>query len=523
MAKQKKQDQKKEKPQNKPAAKEQSKSEKIMHVAMNRGFFYPSAEIYNAKAGFWTYGHLGTRLKKAWEKLWRKNILGLSPDYYEIEDCNIMPKEVFKSSGHLEHFNDPLTECEKCKSRYNADEIVENALKIDAEGLDEEALTKLIEENKLLCPKCSGKLAKARMFNMMFDLKLGVTGDDIVYLRPETAQSPYLAYKREYEALRKKIPFGIAVIGKAFRNEISPRQGFFRLREFTQAELQIFFNPEKINEATGWDEVKSYKLKLFLCKNKKIVETTCKNANEKLKLPKFYVYHLAKIQQFYLDKLSIPKDKFRFREFSEKERAFYNKIHFDIELDMESLGGFKEAGGLHYRSDHDLGGHMKGSKVNLEAIDDDKKFVPHVLELSFGVDRNVWALMDIFYKEEKERNLFAFPAAVAPYDAAIFPLVKKEKLPEISRRVFDDLFDAGFMVFFDPSGSIGRRYRRQDEVGTKFGITIDFDTLKDDTVTLRERDTMAQRRVKIKDLAASLHLLRTGEKKFDKVGKKLKK
>ncbi|MFH1637289.1 MAG: glycine--tRNA ligase [Candidatus Woesearchaeota archaeon] len=506
----------------KPAPKEPSKQEKIMHVAMNRGFFYPSAEIYNPISGFWTYGHLGTRLKKAWEKLWRKHIVALSPDYYEIEDCNMMPKKVFESSGHLEHFNDPLTECEKCRMRYRADELVENALKIDAEGLDAEALTKLIADNKLACPKCSGKLGEARMFNMMFDIRVGAMGEETAYLRPETAQSPYLAYKREYESLRKKIPFGLAVIGKAFRNEISPRQGFFRLREFTQAELQIFFNPDKINEAAGWDSVKDYRLRLFTVNEKKLVEVSCKSANDKL--PKLYVYHMAKIQQFYLDVLKVPEEKFRFRELSEKERAFYNKIHFDIELDLETLGGFKEVAGLHYRGDHDISGHMKGSKVNLEAMDDsNKKFVPHVLELSFGVDRNVWALMDLFYTEDGERNMFAFPAVVAPYDAAVFPLVNKERLPEISRNVFDDLYNSGFMAFFDTSGSIGRRYRRQDEVGTKFGITVDFRTLEDETVTLRERDSMLQRRIKVSELAAALHLLRTGQKKFGEVGEEIKK
>ncbi len=519
----KKEQKKEDKPASKKEKKEPSKSEKIMHTAMNRGFFYPCAEIYSAKAGFWTYGHLGTRLKKAWEKLWRKHILGLSPDYYEVEDCNLMPEKVFESSGHLEHFNDPLTECEKCHSRFKADDVVENAIKADVEGLDAVALTKLIADNKVMCPRCSGKLGEARMFNMMFGMKLGVTGEDMVYLRPESAQSPYLAYKREYESLRKKIPFGLAVIGKAFRNEISPRQGFFRLREFTQAELQIFFNPDRIEECAEWDSVKDYKLRMFPYSGKKLVEMTCKNAQGKMKLPKLYVYHLAKIQQFYIDALKIPAEKFRFRELSEKERAFYNKIHFDIELDLETLGGFKEVAGLHYRGDHDIGGHQKGSKTNLEAMDDGKKFIPHVLELSFGVDRNVWALMDIFYKEEEERTLFTFPAVVAPYDAAVFPLVKKERIPEISKTIFDDLYDAGFMVFFDLSGSIGRRYRRQDEVGTKFGITVDFQTMEDDTVTLRERDSMAQRRVKIAELPAVLHMLRTGQKKFGEVGKELKK
>jgi glycyl-tRNA synthetase len=496
---------------------ELSKSEKIMNIATNRGFFYPSSEIYGATAGFWTYGHLGTRIKQKWENLWRDSFLSLSPDYFEIDDSVIMPKKVFESSGHLEHFNDPLTECEKCHSRSRADELIESALKIEVEGLNEKALTKIIKENKLLCPKCQGKLMDVRMFNMMFDLKVGATGDDIMYLRPESAQSPFLAFKREHEALRKKIPMGLAVIGKVFRNEISPRQGFFRLREFSQAELQIFFNPELIDECGDWGEVKNYKLLLLSHKDKKVKEITCEQANKK-GMPKFYAYHAAKIQQFYLETLSIPKDMFRFRELLGKEKAFYNKIHYDIELNLETLGGFKEVAGLHYRGDHDLGGHQKGSKEKLDIISDDIRFIPHVLELSFGIDRNIWALMDIFYTEEKERNLFKFPAVISPFDVAIYPLIKKKDLPELSKKLFKDL-RKDFKVFYDESGSIGRRYRRQDEVGTNYGITIDFDTIENKTITLRERDSMQQIVIKLDDAKETLKNLIEGKIEFKKTGK----
>lgn len=494
-----------------------------MNIATKRGFFYPSAEIYNTKAGFWTYGHLGTRIKKSWENLWRNYFLNLSTDYFEIEDCNILPKEVFISSGHLKNFNDPLTECAKCHFRFRADELIEDELKINVEGLTDKAMDKLIQDNNLKCPKCGSSLLPIKWFNMMFDIKVGATGNDVMYLRPETAQAPYLAFKREFSALREKLPFGLAIVGKAFRNEISPRQGFFRLREFTQAELQIFFDPDNIDEAEDWNKVKNYKLKLYLVKNresKKITEITCEEANKKLKLPKFYVYHLVKIQQFYLNILKIPKDKFRFRELSEKERAFYNKIHFDIELDLETLGGFKEVAGCHYRGSHDLGGHQEGSKERLEVNINNKKILPHVLELSFGVDRNIWALLDIFYKEEKERTLFQFPSIVSPIDCAIFPLVNKDKLPKLSKEIFDSLKE--FKIFYDDSGSIGRRYRRMDEIGVKFCITIDFDSLKKKDVTIRDRDSMKQIRVKIKDLNEALKKLINEEIKFEKVGKLIK-
>jgi len=273
----------------------ESKTDKIMNIATKRGFFFPSGEIYNSKAGFWTYGHLGTLFKHNFENLWRNYFLNLNENYYEIEDVNILSKDVFKSSGHLEHFSDPLTECKKCHFRFRADELIEDGeIDLNVQGLKEIELEKTIKDNKLKCPRCGGELDKVKFFNMMFDLKVGATGEEIMYLRPETAQSPFIAFKREFFALREKLPLGLAVIGKAFRNEISPRQGFFRLREFTQAELQIFFNPENLNECENWNEVKNYKLRLLLSNKKNIEEISCDDLNKKLKLEKFYVYHMAK-------------------------------------------------------------------------------------------------------------------------------------------------------------------------------------------------------------------------------------
>ena len=499
-----------------------TKTEKITNIATKRGFFYPSAEIYGAKAGFWTFGHLGTLMKNKWENLWRDYFLNLSDNYFEIHDCNILPKQVFKSSGHLDNFNDPLTTCENCDFRFRADEFIEDELNKNVEGLTAEEMYKIIKENKLKCPKCNTpNLSKIEWFNMMFDINVGAKKNESMYLRGETAQSPYLAFKRQILALREKIPMGLAVIGNAFRNEISPRQGFFRLREFTQAELQIFFDPEKINEAKDWDKTKNYKLRLSLVKDRKqnkIKEITCEQANKKLKIPKFYVYHAAKIQQFYIDILKIPKEKFRYRELSEKERAFYNKLHFDIEINLETLGGFKEVAGLHYRGDHDLGGHQKGSKDNLEIMKDGKKFLPHVLELSFGVDRNIWALLDIFYKEEKERTYFDFPSNISPFETTVFPLARnKPNLLKKSKEVYESL-KKDFRTFFDDTGSIGRRYRRAEEIGINSMITVDFDSLKKNDVTLRDRNSMKQIRVKLPKLKEILQQFLEG-KPLEKLGK----
>src|SRR3989344_3904986 len=499
---------------------EKTKLEKVMDIATKRGFFYPSAEIYGSKAGFWTYGSLGTKIKHKFENVWRQYFLSLNSNFYEIDDVNILPKKVFESSGHLKNFNDPLTECEKCHFRFKADQLIEDELKLNVAGLKEDALTKLIRDNKIKCTNCKGNLMDVRFFNMMFDVKVGAAGEDIMYLRPESAQSPYLAFKREFEATRRKLPLGLAVIGRAYRNEISPRQAFFRLREFTQAELQIFFDPDKLNKHEDFNSIKDYKLILHI--NNKTSKLSCKDAVEKIKLPKFYVYYLAKVQQFYLETLNINEKLFRFRELDEKERAFYNKIHFDIELNLETLNGWREAGGVHYRGDHDLKGHQEGSNTKLEVtIDEDgktKRFIPHVLELSFGVDSNIWALLDLFYKEEKERTLFIFPSNITPLDAAVFPLVNKEKMPEIAEKIFLDLFNNGLSVFYDNSGSIGRRYRRQDEIGTLCCITIDSDSLKYNSVTLRNRDNMKQIRVNFDELKTALKRLFNNEK-LEKIGK----
>jgi len=496
----------------------ESKSDKIMNIATKRGFFFPSGEIYNSKAGFWTYGHLGTLLKHKFENIWRDYFLSLDDNYYEIEGTNILAKEVFKSSGHLEHFSDPLTECKKCHFRFRADELIEDETGLNVQGLKENDLDKIIKEKKLKCPKCGSELDKVKFFNMMFDLKVGATGEDIMYLRPETAQSPFIAFKREFMALRERLPLGLAVIGKAFRNEISPRQGFFRLREFTQAELQIFFDPETINDVENWNEVKNYKVKLFI-KNK-LQEVSCDDLNKKLKLPRLYVYHLAKIQQFYLDVLKIPKDKFRFRELNEKERAFYNKLHFDIELNLETLKGWKELGGVHYRGEHDLGGHQKGSGQKLEVNLNGKKFIPNVLELSFGVDRNIWGLLDIFFHEDKERQMFKLPFNLVPFQAAVFPLLDKDKLPEKAEEVYN-LLKKEFKVLYDNKGSIGKMYRRVDEIGVPAMITIDHQSLKNNSVTLRNRNDMKQIRIKIKDLNNVLKEFLNG-KDLNKLGKIVK-
>ncbi|MEM2713882.1 MAG: glycine--tRNA ligase [Candidatus Pacearchaeota archaeon] len=480
------------------------KLELINGIALKRGFFMPSAEIYKGKAelgGLYCYGHLGKALKLKFENLWRAFFLKLHDNFHEIEGTCILPKAVFEASGHLEHFNDPLVECLKCHFRFRADNFLEDELNIKVEGLSIEDMDKLIKKNKLKCPKCkSSQLSDVHFYNMMFGLSLGAIGGNInAYLTPETAQQSYLAFAREFEALRKQLPLGLAVIGKVFRNEISPRQLFFRLREFTQAELQVFIAPEMLEQDlfNAWEKIKDKKLPIKLVKDKTASQHSLAELNKSY--PKLYLYFLYKIYEFYTEKIKIPREKLRFRELSEEERAFYNKAHFDIELFIESLGGFKEVGGLHYRGDYDLSRHQKHSKERLEIFWANKKIIPHVIELSFGVDRNIFAFLDIFFRQEKERCLFSFPASIAPIDIAIFPLVNKDKLPEKAREVYN-MLKGWFKCYYDEADSIGRRYRRQDEIGTPFCITIDFQSLEDNTVTVRDRDSMKQERIAIDKL-----------------------
>ncbi|MCG2827197.1 MAG: glycine--tRNA ligase, partial [Thermoplasmatales archaeon] len=402
-------------------------SAKIWSIAKRRGFIWPAVEIYGGLAGFYDYGHLGAMLKRKWENLWLKYFLNLG-DYYLIDPVNILPESSLKASGHTEHFTDILIECSKCKHSFRADHLIEEKTGESAEGLTVQEIDAMIKNLKIGCPDCKGRLGDASVFNMMFPVSVGPKGKDKAFLRPETAQGVYLNFRREFETLRKKLPLGLAVIGKAYRNEISPRQGVYRMRELIQAELQIFFDPDKFDNEVDFEAVKDYKLRIMFADDRKNIEEVACNEIVSI-LPKFYLFHMAKIQDFYVNVLNISKDKFRFYEKAGKEKAFYNKIHFDVELNMESLGGFREVAGIHYRGDYDLSKHQAGSKQSMEVNIDGKKFIPHVLELSFGVDRNFWAMLDLFYKEEEKRVVLKIPPKIAPKTIAVFPLVNKNGLP----------------------------------------------------------------------------------------------
>jgi len=478
----------------------------LVAFAKSKGFFWPTAEIYSGMAGLYDYGHLGTLLKRRFENVWLSYFVDGNRDYYLIDGTTMLPEKPLVASGHAARFNDILVGCSKCHTFYRADVMLSDYKIKVSEGANTEEIDELIKKNNVKCPKCQSSFLPSKAFNMMIDVQLGPEKGEKGYLRPETAQSVYLNFFREFNVLRKSLPMGLAIIGKAYRNEISPRQGLYRMRELTQAELQIFFDPD--NFVTNLD-FKSQKITVIPYKTKETVKANWAALEEGMELPQFYIYHMMLIHNFYKNVLGVPEEKIRFLEKGGDEKAFYNKIHMDIEIDVESWGGFKEVGGLNYRGDYDLTSHTKGSNQDLSVTLDGKRVMPNVLELSFGVDRNVWMLIDLFYKVEGERKVLELQPYLSPFNVAIMPLQKDEKITEETEKIYQSL-KTKFRVFIDDSGSIGRRYARMDEIGTPYCITIDFESVDKDspnfgTVTIRERDSKAQERKKITELAEFLN------------------
>lgn len=488
--------------------------DELMSLSLRRGFLLPSADIYGGLAGFYDYGPTGARLKRNWEDLWLASFLQLGDNYHLVETPTIQPSAALEASGHVELFADVLVACTQCKKTHKADELIHAATGTSGEGMDVERIRQTIREEGIVCPHCGGVLGEPTAFHLMFPVALGPKGEEQAYLRPETAQGAYLGFKRAFEILRKRLPLGLAIVGKAYRNEISPRQGAFRLREFHQAELQIFFDPQGFDSSLDLAEVEGASLRLVRASNRsEVIAPTVGELLNEGDLPAFYLYHLAKVQAFYLDALGVPPEAFRLFELAEEERAFYNRIHFDVQVDLDSWGGFQEVGGIHYRSDFDLSRHQEGSGEKMTVFHEGRRFVPHVLELSFGVDRNLWALLDLGY-EPGEKAVLHLPPRLAPVTLGVFPLVNKDGLPDMARRLYKEA-RAWVHAAYDASGSIGRRYARMDEIGTPFCLTIDYDSLEQDDVTVRDRDSTHQARVAVQDLRGSLQGLLEGTIEFD--------
>jgi glycyl-tRNA synthetase len=422
---------------------------------------------------------------------------------------------VVRASGHLENFTDPEITCGQCGHAFRADVVLEKIRPNGVDGLSSAQIGELLKEAKANCPHCGANaLSVPRPFNLMFGLDFGPTGKERAYLRPETAQSSFLSFTRMWDVGRKALPLGIAVVGRAYRNEIAPRQALFRMRAFTQAELQIFFDPSEF--PVPLETVADENLPILSAADREqgahgATSRTVRSLVD-AGMPGFYAYHLAITYRFYRDVLGYPATSLRLLEKSDAERAFYNKIQFDVEAHLESLGGFKELGAVHYRGDFDLGRHAEGSQKDLSvAKPSGGRVLPHVLELTFGPDRNLWALADLHLTEEpakegETRTVWKLPSYLAPVAVGVFPLLKKEHA-ELARRIARTLVRAGIQAEYDASGSIGKRYARMDEMGVPFCVTVDGETLDTahahyETVTLRDRDTKSQRRVRWAELPA---------------------
>ncbi len=485
--------------------------EEIANLALRRSLFFPSAEIYaKSPSGFWEFGPDGETIRRKVIGLWRKQLVERE-GFAEIFGAQILPEPVFKASGHLQNFNDPIVQCKKCNSLHRADKLIETHSKdIVPESLSTKELDKLIKNHEVKCPKCKGSdFGEVKKFNMMMRVDIGATGDLPCYLRPETCQSIFLDFSRLFKTSRQSLPFGIAQAGKSFRNEISPRNTLIREREIGQMEAEIFFNPFKINEVPNFEEVAEYKLNLMLL-GKKVQGIPCQEAvKKKLVSGKLIAYFLARTQQLYKS-YGIPVQKMRFRELGKDEKAFYAKETWDFEVETDL--GWIELIACNYRTDYDLKGHGKESGQKMLAKEDGKEFIPHVFELSAGIDRTFYVVLDNAFRKEKrgheERIYLRLPVKIVPYDVGVYPLVKKDGLSEIAKKIFINLLDEEFDVFFDEKGSIGKRYSRADEVGVFGGITIDYQTKEDNTVTYRYRDSMKQVRVKIPELPSYLRKVR---------------
>lgn len=449
--------------------------DKIISLCKRRGFVFPSSEIYGGFSAVYDYGHYGILLKNNIRDAWWKHMVQYRDNIYGLDSAIFMHPETWVASGHVGGFNDPQVDCRKCKHRMRADHLLESfGIKADKATLEfiNQELDKLRTEGKLKCINCGSKdVTSAKIFSLMVKSNIGspteeLSEENVVYLRPETCGGIYLEYKNTVDSLHAKLPFGIAQVGKAFRNEIVARQFIFRTREFEQMEMQYFLHPRDMKDMYEmWKDIRW----------------------------NWYLHY------------GIPKEKIRW--YKHEKLAHYASEAYDIEFDFESLGGFKEVEGIHARGDWDLSQHSKFSGVDLSYFDEEKKekFIPHIMETSVGLGRLFLMFIDDAYTEEEVngemRVVLKINKELAPIKAAIFPLLKnKPDLVAKAREIYNDL-KMDFMCEFDDNGNIGKRYRRQDEIGTPYCVTVDFDTIeKDDTVTVRDRDTLKQERVKVGEL-----------------------
>jgi glycyl-tRNA synthetase len=446
------------------------KMEKVVALCKRRGFVFPGSEIYGGFANTWDYGPYGSQLKKNIKDFWWKNFVQERADIVGLDSAILMNPRVWEASGHIGSFSDPMMDCKNCQERIRGDKLIEDHFDVtEAAGKNLEQISAFIKEKELPCPKCGkSNFTEARSFNLMFKTHQGVVEETAaeVYLRPETAQGIFVNFKNIIQNCRQKIPFGVGQIGKSFRNEITPGNFTYRTREFEQMEIEYFVSPDQKLVKESFEEWKK------------------------------------QCWQWYLD-IGIKEENMRYREHESDELSHYSTMTYDIEYQFPF--GWGELMGIAYRGCYDLGQHQEFSGQNLQYTDPqtNEKYLPHVIEPAFGVDRAALiVLLDAYDEDEiggEQRVVMRFAPKIAPIKAAIFPLMKKPELQKVAQEIFDTL-KSQHQIDYDESGAIGKRYRRHDEIGTPFCITVDYDSLEDQSVTLRDRDTTKQERVKISDL-----------------------
>ncbi len=471
---------------------EESKEIELVRIAAARGIFFPSAEIFDSTlSGFWDYGPIGLRILNNVISKWR-NLLE-EVNAYEIAGAIILPRKVLQASGHEANFSDPLAKCKKCGSVFRIDKMLEeNDNSRTFEGLSEEEYAKLIAEHKLKCEKCGGELGKVQKFSLMIGAQIGVSDELNAYLRPEACQSIYLDFKRIFDTYAgRKLPLAIAQMGKAFRNEISPRNNILRQREFYQMDIEVFFANEGEYALEKGDDIE-----VGLCdeKHPDIEKVTISRALEmKIIDSSVTAYWTAKWIKF-IERIGFEPKDIRLRKLHGNEKPFYAKEAFDLEIRRDE--GWVEMNGIHHRNDYDMTNYEKfGASVpKIEGK------VPNIFEISCGTDRLFYLLLYRALNIQGERHWFSLKKDIAPYEFGIFPLQKDEKLIEKAKSVHSDFKRRGIRCYYAESGGIGKRYAKADEIGVSKCVTIDYTTLEDDTITIRDRDTTEQVRKKFSDV-----------------------
>ena len=565
------------------------KYEKIIGLAKRRGFLWNSFELYGGTAGFYDYGPLGAMLKRRIEDIWRKMYV-IEEGFYEIETPTIGIAAIFDASGHTRGFSDPMVVCSGCDHAFRADHLIEGIVETP-DALPASEIKRLIDEHGIKCPQCGGvgTFGDVSSFNLMFKTTIGPGAERVGYLRPETAQGMFVDFEHLFRFYREKLPFGVTQIGKAYRNEISPRQGVIRLREFTQAEAEIFINPSEKNHPR-FSTIEDKVLRYYPATHQQegdgagdIIELTARDAvGQAIVAHEFLAYHLV-LTHLFLVRVGIDPARLRFRQHQPDEMAHYAVDCWDAEV-LTDRFGWVEIVGIADRTDYDLSSHAEHSKKDLSVLieydtpkqverivvkpdmsvigplykgnagkvlaalkglgEEDlggdaikieidgemitipgdlveyetvieevrgERVIPHVIEPSFGIDRIIYAALEHSFEEEpvegETRNVLHLPAEIAPVQVAVLPLLTRDELIAPALTIAETLRENGVFVSYDDSGTIGRRYRRNDEVGTPFSVTIDYETLDSDTVTIRDRDSMAQIRVQIRELAEALRAM----------------